>query len=123
MRRDELYLADLVRAAREVLRFVQGVDEARWHTDTLVQSAVLHQLTIIGEVARALPPTTQARHSDIPWSRMRGFRNVVVHAYFAVDWERVWFIVQDDVPVLAARALDALRVESPALAQELEDEE
>jgi len=50
----------------------------------------LHKLTIIGEAAARLPEDFRARHSEIEWSGIVGFRNIVVHAYFAVDWQIVW---------------------------------
>lgn len=119
MRRDELYLADLVQAT-QIAHFLQEVDEKRWQADSLIRSAVMHQLTIIGEIGRALSPEARGRHPEIAWDAMRGFRNVVVHEYFAVDWRRVWLIVQRDVPLLARQALDVLRAEAPDVAREME---
>ena len=85
MRRDELYLVDLVQATRAIISFLDGVDEERWHGDAMVRSAVMHQLTIVGEIGRATSPELRDRHSDIPWAEMRAFRNVAVHAYFSVN--------------------------------------
>lgn len=122
MRRDELYLADLVQATREIARYLDGVDKRRWDDDSMVRSAVMRQLTIVGEIARATTPDMQARHADIPWRELRDFRNFAMHEYFAVNWNRVWLIVQGDVPPLAQQALEALRTEAPLLARTLEDE-
>ncbi len=55
----------------------------------MVRSAVLHQLTVMGEIARAISPDIRERHPQLPWTRTRGFRNVAVHEYFAIDWAAV----------------------------------
>jgi uncharacterized protein with HEPN domain len=67
-------------------------------------------LEIVGEAARYLPPTLRERYSQIEWSRVVGFRNIVIHAYFAVDVEIVWTIATQRLselkPVLKAMLQD-----------------
>ena len=122
MPRDDLYLLELVQAAREIEVYLSGVDEKRWAADSMLRSAVLHQLTIMGEVARAVSPDVRGRHPHVPWARMRAFRNIAVHQYFAVEWRAVLAIARDDVPVVEKQALDVLRAEAPDAADRLESE-
>lgn len=117
MPRDELYVAELVEAAREISQYMHGVTENRWNHDSMLRSAVLHQLTIIGEVARALPEDLRQRHPHIPWEQMRGFRNIAVHEYFALDTGLVLRIARDEIPELSRQALSVLRHEYPDLAK------
>jgi uncharacterized protein with HEPN domain len=98
MRSDELYLADILDAIEAIERFVAGVDEPRFLSNELVQSAVLQKLSIIGEAAARLSDTTRAGLPEIPWKEIIGFRNVAVHAYFSVDWRIVFVTVSDDLP-------------------------
>ena len=122
MPRDDLYLLELVHAAREIEVYLSGVDEKRWAADSMLRSAVLHQLTIMGEVARAASPDVRGRPPHVPWARMRAFRNIAVHQYFAVEWPAVLAIARDDVPVVEKQALDVLRAEAPDVADRLESE-
>lgn len=54
--------------------------------------AVVRNLEIVGEAARYLPEEWRSRYSEIDWRRVIGFRNIVIHEYFAVDVEIVWVI-------------------------------
>lgn len=107
MRNDILYLRDIVEAAQAVSRFVADLDEARFVADDLVRSAVLHKLTVIGEAAARVSPELRHANSGIPWADIVGFRNIAVHAYFAVDWRLVWNAATLDAPALE-RAIGAL---------------
>lgn len=100
MRSDALYLADILDAIEAIERFIIGFDEARFLADELVQSAVLHKLSIIGEAAARLSDITRRSMPEIPWKEIIGFRNIAVHAYFSVDWRIVFITVVDDLPVL-----------------------
>ena len=79
--------------------------------DDLLQSAVLQKLTIIGEAAARLPKEFRERHSEIEWEDIIGFRNIAVHAYFAVEWSIVWVAATQEVPDLKRRIADILERE------------
>ncbi len=101
MRHDQLYLADILQAADAIERFLQGVTEEDFMVDELRQSAVLQKLMIIGEAAARLSPEFKAQHPQIEWRDIIAFRNIAVHAYFAVDWRIVWITAIQDAPHLA----------------------
>lgn len=111
MRRELLYLEDLVEAADAVARFIAVVDEARFLEDELVQSAVLQKLIVIGEAASKVSRDSRETHSHIPWRAIISFRNFAVHEYFAVDWRMVWKTAVDDVPQLRDGVRGLLRPE------------
>jgi len=100
MRREQLYLADILGAVEDIGGFLEGRSRDGFLGDDLVQSAVLHKLTIIGEAAARLPKRFRDRFPGVPWVDIIGFRNIVVHSYFAVDWEIVWTTATVDVPQL-----------------------
>jgi len=100
MARDEATLLDIARAARLVLEFRQGIDEAAFLQDFKTQSAVLHQLMVMGEAVKRLSPDFRARHSEIPWSLIAGMRDKLIHGYDIVDLDEVWRTAVVDVPDL-----------------------
>ncbi len=67
MRRDELYLVDMIEAAATVTTFVQDIDEATFAASDLIQSAVLQKLLVIGEAAGRVSSGIRARWPDVPW--------------------------------------------------------
>lgn len=57
-------------------------------------------MQIIGEAARALPEDIRKMAPDIPWPKIIGMRNILVHGYFEIDTDTVWDAVREDVPAL-----------------------
>ncbi len=100
MRREKLYLTDMVQAASAIARFLRGVEREAFVQDELRQSAVLQKLIVIGEAAARLPRQFCAQHSEIPWADVVGFRNIAVHQYFAVNWDIVWTTATLELPDL-----------------------
>jgi uncharacterized protein with HEPN domain len=100
MRREQLYLQDIVEASRSIEAFIEDVDEKGFQGNDLVRSAVLQKLTIIGEAAARISKDFLERHPEVEWASIIGFRNIAVHAYFAVDWNIVWTTATEDVPIL-----------------------
>jgi uncharacterized protein with HEPN domain len=110
-RRDELYLADIVEAAHSIRGFLARVEAAGkqgFVTDDLVRSAVLQKLTVIGEAAARVSEETVGENPDVPWRQARGMRNLLVHAYFSVDWDIVWATATESVPQLEAQIAEIL---------------
>lgn len=102
MWRDAVSLLDMLKAARKVVDYATGLDESTFMATARDQDAILRQLTIVGEAAKRVSEEFRASHPEVPWRRVAGFRDVVVHDYFKVDLEEVWRIVQGDVPALIA---------------------
>jgi uncharacterized protein with HEPN domain len=100
MARDEATLLDVARAARFVLEFKQGMDKAAFVNDYKTQSAVLHQLMVVGEAVKRLSPEFRARYPGVPWSLVAGMRDKLIHGYDIVDLDEVWRTAEVDVPEL-----------------------
>ncbi len=113
MRRDKLYLADIVEAADAVAAFLAGAERERFLQDDLLRSAVLQKLSIIGEAAARLSKELRDRHADVEWRDIVAFRNIAVHAYFAVQWSIVWTTATQDVPALRQKISQILAAEYP----------
>ena len=103
MRPDETILFDIVAAGRRIAEFTVGFDEKSFIRDVRTQSAVLHQLMIIGEAVGRLSPDFRMRHPHIPWRLILGMRNKLIHEYEGVDLIEVWNTALRDVPQLLAR--------------------
>ena len=68
--------------------------------DPLIQTWVVHHITIIGEAARALPVGFRERHPSLPWKKIVGVRSILVHHYFEVDADALWAVVEHDLTPL-----------------------
>jgi uncharacterized protein with HEPN domain len=97
--RDELTLALMVEAAEKINSYVRDLTYDAFTAHSMAQSAVLMQITILGELSKKISVETKS-HIDIPWHEIAAFRNKVVHDYFSVQLPIVWETAQADIPPL-----------------------
>lgn len=100
MRRDEVLLRDILAEVAFVLAATQNRAEDDFYADLVLNKAVLHSLTIIGEAANKISGELQSTHPGIPWRRIAGLRNQIVHNYPGVDLELIWQVVTRELPKL-----------------------
>ena len=105
-----LFVADIVDAITAIDAYTAGLTREQFFGDRLRLDAVIKNLAVIGEAAGRVPADVTEAYPRIPWSRMRGMRNVVVHEYFGIDEEVLWGTVTDDLKPLAP-SLTALLAE------------
>ena len=78
-----------------------------FRNNELVFDAVVRNLEIIDEAAKHLPAEVQSKMPDIEWSKAAAFRDVIAHAYFGLNVQIVWDVVQAKIPDIA-RSVEAL---------------
>lgn len=98
--RDLDYVVDILAATHLIQTFVVGRDRSAFETDLMCQSAVIRQLEIVGEATKRLSETFRDNHPDIPWQKMAGMRDILIHAYDAVDLDEVWNAATQSIPRL-----------------------
>ncbi len=94
------YLNDILHYSEQAQAFVAGMDFDAFADNEEKTLAVVHALQIVGEAASKLPRSITRLHPEIPWAKMTGMRNFIVHGYFLVDLEIVWRTVKEDLPAL-----------------------
>lgn len=103
MRHDSSYLVDMLLAARNAVKFASGLTQQQFEQDDLRQNAVTKAIENIGEAASRLSPETKEKHPEIEWGKIVGMRHRLVHGYFAINYVRVWKVVQNDLPKLISQ--------------------
>ena len=101
MKRDNnVYLHHIVDAIDAIEAYTEGMTENEFFSNSMAHDAVIRQLEIIGEAANNIPDVYQEKHAKIPWGKMIGIRNKIIHEYFNVNFAVIWDTVQDDLPQL-----------------------
>jgi uncharacterized protein with HEPN domain len=112
MRREILYLTDIIEAADHIAAFISGMENEQFLQSELVRSAVVQKLAIIGEAAARISPELKSREPQVPWAQVVAFRNILVHAYFGIDWDEVWQVARSRCPSLREQIAQILTAES-----------
>lgn len=109
--RDTLYLTHILAAIADIETFATE-GRGGFLVDRKTQSAVVRQFEIIGEAVKNLSVSLTAAETAVPWRQIAGTRDRLVHAYFRVDLDAVWSMVEQDLPALrdnVQRILDSKR--------------
>ena len=101
MREDRVYLEHIRDALDRVVAYTQGGRDV-FLDDPKTQDAVIRNLEIVGEAVKQLSIELMETYPDIPWKRISGFRDVLIHHYFGIKLDTVWEVVQREIPVLRA---------------------
>lgn len=100
MRREILYLQDIIEACDDIREFIGKADLQEFRQDKRSGSAVLQKLMVIGEAATRLPKGFKSSHPEVEWTAIADFRNRLIHGYFNLDWEIVWIAATEEVAAL-----------------------
>ncbi len=99
MKDDEVFLAHVRDAIAKIESYTQGGRQV-FFDDAKTQDAVIRNLEVIGEAVKNLSADLRAKHPEVPWSRIAGMRDVLIHDYFGVRLETVWNAVEHRLPEL-----------------------
>lgn len=100
MKDDTVYIRHLLEAADKILRYVSGLSQSEFATNDLVFDATTREIMILGEAVVHLSDQFKNDHPEVPWHKITGMRNRLIHEYFGIDPDTVWETTSVDVPQL-----------------------
>jgi len=92
------FAEEMLEAVKKIERYTQNLTRESFKKNELVIDAVLRNLEIMGEAAKNVPVEVREQHPEIPWKRIIGLRNIVIHRYFGIDINIIWEIVTRNLP-------------------------
>ena len=101
--KDEDRIHHMLEAALKAVEFAKGQSRADLDADEKLTLSLVHLLEILGEAARKVSKDFCQQHPEIPWNRVSGIRNRLIHGYFDIDLDIVWETVTARLPELIAQ--------------------
>ncbi len=101
--KDEDRVRHMLEAAIKAHGFSQGRTRGDLDRDEQLTLSLVHLLEIVGEAAGKVSQDFRSKHPEIPWNRISGIRNRLVHGYFDIDMDIVWETVTTRLPELIAQ--------------------
>lgn len=98
--KDEDRVRHMLEAALKAAEFSKGHNRSDLDADEKLTLSLVHLLEILGEAAGKVSEDFRGRHPEIPWNRVSGIRNRLIHGYFDVDMDIVWQTVAERLPEL-----------------------
>lgn len=105
----KLFLLDILECIKRIEKYTDGFTQKKLEGNELVADAVIRNLEIIGEAAKNIPADLRKQSPEIPWKKIIGFRNIVIHEYFKVDLSNTWTIIDIQLPVLKPQIKELLK--------------
>jgi len=89
-----LLIDDMLESAGKILSYSKDLSFEQFVENDMVADAVIRNFEIIGEAASRMPESFKENHPQVPWARLKGFRNRLIHEYFGIDYSIIWDIIE-----------------------------
>jgi len=106
---DALYLEHIAERIRRIEEAAEHGREA-FESSHVLQDAIVRNFEVIGEAVKKLSPEGRDAYPSVPWQRIAGVRDVLIHDYMGVDLNEVWNVIEKDLPLLK-QTVDEMRTD------------
>ena len=102
------FLGHMLEAINRINGYIEDSTEVHFLTTPMLQDAVVRNIEILGEASNNIIkrfPEFVSANPNVPWEAIYYMRNRIIHGYFSVDYERVWMVINKDLPELHSQLL------------------
>ena len=92
------FLQDVDMMIKKIEVFTEGLTYDEFKNDEKTVIAVIRCFEVLGEAVKNIPKEIKKKYPDIPWKRIAGMRDKLIHEYFGVEYETLWETIQIRIP-------------------------
>jgi len=108
----DVYLQDILENIQQIEAYLDDVNENEFYQNPEKQDAVLRRLEIIGEAVKHISDDIRDKYDEVPWRKIAGMRDIIIHEYFGVTLSMIWVVTQRDLPDLKSKIKDIINGQS-----------
>jgi uncharacterized protein with HEPN domain len=100
-----VFVSHILECIEIIERYIRNTKKSSFMKSIQKQDAVIRRIEVIGEATKHLPKEIKDRYSTVPWQKIAGMRDMLIHEYFGVDLELTWNVATKDIPRLKKEIL------------------
>ncbi len=100
-----VFVNHVLESIQKIEEYTEGLSKDAFAQSSKTQDAVIRNLEIIGEATKNISQAFRKKYPQIPWQRMTGLRDILIHLYFGIDLNIVWEVVERDLPELKEKLM------------------
>jgi len=106
----KLFFHDILDSLNKIFKYTQNMSYEDFIDDDKTIDAIIRNIEIMGEAVKYLPADVRDEFPEIPFKKIAGMRDKIIHGYFGINYDDVWATIQSDLPKLKPQIETALKL-------------
>ena len=100
-----IFIEHILDNIKNIETFMKNISKRHFFKNKEKQNAVIRSIEIVGEAVKNIPNSFRKKYSNIPWIKIAGMRDKLMHHYFGINLNTVWKVIKEDLPDLKKKIL------------------